>query len=106
MHEGCFVVEHIHGDQVEKEELDKASMTHGNYHSSVQQFFICNLKRRDLLGNLGLSWHNYDKVLESNCMGSCGIFSPSSGQGLVSSYFEYRNENLGSKINAGNIFNI
>jgi len=45
----------IYGDQVEKEEMDKASLTHGNYHSSVQQFFIGNLKGRDPLRNLGLS---------------------------------------------------
>jgi len=52
---GGSVVEYLYGDQVDKEEVDKAPKTHGNYHSSVQQFFISNLKGRDLLGDLGLS---------------------------------------------------
>jgi len=55
LHEENFVVEYLYGDQVDNEEVDKASMTHLNYQSSVQHFFIGSLKGRDLLGNLALS---------------------------------------------------
>jgi hypothetical protein len=55
MHEGCLVVEYIYGDQLDKEEMDQASMTHGNYHSCLQQLSIRILKGREPLENLGFS---------------------------------------------------